>query len=202
MVTHDSATGAARLDTPTDARELLRSRYEAYCNQQAAALPALLPREGVRALYRSARARVTGEISDPLALLLEECRRVLPVPPFEVWAEDYARNRRPYLEEMEQGAGPAKSAPVTVDLRRLQHAGRSWVAGLSVFHEPPSWRGFITFHPEVEAEVAASADASTATIPRHRTADVFRADRSEDVRERFQSFTETTLQAFLRSSIS
>ena len=197
MITHDSAE-APRLDPPTDARELLLGRYDAYCMQQAAALPALLPREGVRALYRAARARVTGEITDPLALLLEQCRRVLPVPPFEVWAEDYLKNRPSYLDEMERGAGPAKTAPVVVDLRRLQHAGQSWVAGLSVFHEPPSWRGFITFHPEVTT----SADAPAATIPRHRTADVFREDRSEDVRERFQSFTETTLQAFLRSAIS
>ena len=50
-----------------------RARYEAYCAQQAAELPALLPREGVRALYRAARSRVSGDVADPLALLIEEC---------------------------------------------------------------------------------------------------------------------------------
>src|SRR6185436_18587080 len=119
-------------------------------------------------------------------------------PPFEQWVEDYLRDRRPYVEQMEAGAGPTKRAPVTTDLRRVQHAGESWIAGLSVFHEPPSWRGFITFHRE-PAQVAASAASE---IARHRTADVFREDHSEEVRERFLSFTDDTLQAFLRSALS
>ena len=86
----------------------LRARYEAYCAEQAAALPALLPREGVRELYRSARAVVTGDVADPLALLVARCRELLPLPPFEVWVADYLRDPRPYLEGVDSGtAGPA-----------------------------------------------------------------------------------------------
>ena len=162
---------------------------------QLKSLPAVLPRDGVRALYRSARRQVTGEVVDPLALLVEECRRVLPLPPFDLWAQDYLRNRRYHLEEMEIGVGPRKGSPVTIDVRRLQHGGRSWVAELAVFHEPPLWRGLITFHLE-------GIEGGAQHIVRHSTGDVFREDHSEDVRERFRSFSEDTLQAFLRSAIS
>lgn len=195
MITHDTTTNIARVPDNEVAQELLRSRYEAYCAQQAAALPAVLPRDGVRALYRSARRQVTGEVVDPLALLVEECRRVLPLPPFDLWAQDYLRNRRYHLEEMEIGVGPRKGSPVTIDVRRLQHGGRSWVAELAVFHEPPLWRGLITFHLE-------GIEGGAQHIVRHSTGDVFREDHSEDVRERFRSFSEDTLQAFLRSAIS
>jgi hypothetical protein len=44
-------------------------------------------------------------------------------------------------------------------------------------------------------------EASAATLAA-RTADVFREDHSEEVRERFLSFTDDTLQAFLRSALS
>lgn len=177
--------------------EALRARYEAYCAEQAAALPALLPREGLRELYRSARASVTGEVIDPLALLVARCRDLLPLPPFEVWLADYLRDRRPYLEAMESGtAGPVRSAPVTVDVRRLEHAGRAWVASLALFREPPEWRGYITFHPEEPADPVGSTDR-----PSHRTADVFVEARAEDVRERFRSFSPDTLRAFLRSTL-
>ena len=77
MVTQGSTAHSVRAPDRDGAYELLRGRYEAYCGQQAAALPAMLPRDGVRALYRSARGQVTGEVVDPLALLVQECRRVL-----------------------------------------------------------------------------------------------------------------------------
>ena len=169
---------------------LLRSRYEAYCAQQAAALPALLPREWVRALYRDARATVARTVTDPLALLVQHCRNVLPLPPFEVWMEDYRRDRRPYLEALGvEASGPRRDAPVTVELRPFEHAGESWCAGLALFHEPPGWQGFIRFHREGAVDGA------------QRTADVFLADTPEAVRVRFRSFSPNTLQAFLRSTL-
>ena len=181
-----------------ESTEALRRRYEAYCAEQAAALPALLPREGLRALYRDARARAplgTGPVSDPLALLVAHCRTLLPLPPFDVWVEDYLRDRRPYVEEMEQGtSGPGRAAPVTVDLRRVEHLGRTWVAGLSLFRDPPEWKGFISFHAE-------QAERPDAVGSSHRTGDVFREARAEDVRDRFRSFSADTLTAFLRSSL-
>ena len=195
MVTQGSTAHGVRAPDRDAAHELLRGRYDAYCEQQAAALPAMLPRDGVRALYRSARGQVTGDVVDPLALLVEECSRLLPLPPFEIWAQDYLGNRRDYIEEMELGVGPRKGAPATIDVRRLQHGGRNWVAELAVFREPPLWRGLIKFRLE-------GTDGGACHVARHSTGDVFREDHSEGVRERFRSFSEGTLQAFLRSAIS
>ena len=177
----------------------LRARYEAYCAEQAAALPALLPRDGVRELYRNARAGVAGEVADPLALLVARCRELLPLPPFEVWVADYLRDPRPYLDGVETGtAGPVRSAPVTVDLRHIEHDGESWIASLGIFRSPPEWRGFITFQTERRGDPAADTRATRAVL---RTADVFVEARAEDVRERFRSFSADTLQAFLRSTL-
>jgi hypothetical protein len=185
---------------PTEVADgALRARYEAYCAEQAAALPALLPRAGLRELYRSARTGVSGDIADPLALLVARCRELLPLPPFEVWVADYLRDPRPYLEPVDNGTvGPVRSAPVTVDLRHIQHDGHGWVASLGIFREPPEWRGFITFH---ETDQADPADGTQRPRPTHRTADVFVEARAEDVRERFRSFSSDTLQAFLRSTL-
>jgi hypothetical protein len=179
-------------------QEALRARYEAYCAEQAAALPALLPREGVRKLYRGARDAQSGEVVDPLALLVARCRELLPLPPFEIWAADYLRDPLPYLAGVETGtAGPVRSTPVTVERRRLEHAGHAWDAALAVFRAPPEWRGFITFHDEGDAEGAAAREPR----PVHRTADIFVEARAEDVRDRFRSFSPDTLQAFLRSTL-
>ena len=94
---------------------------------------------------------------------------------------------------------PRREAPVTVELRRLEHEGRAWLAGLSVFREPAGWRGFIAFH----AEGASELPEAEAAAPRAaaRTGEIFREDSSEAVRARFRSFTPDTLQAFLRSSL-
>ena len=192
-------TAPARPAAPAEAAspEALRARYEAYCAEQAAALPALLPREGVRELYRSAREVVSGDVVDPLALLVARCRELLPLPPFEVWAADYLRDHRPYDEQVESGtAGPVRSNPVTVDRKRIEIAGRAWEAGLAVFRAPPEWRGFITF----QAEAGPEAEAAEPRTP-HRTADIFVEARAEDIRERFHSFSADTLQAFLRSTL-
>lgn len=175
------------------ALEGLRARYEAYCAEQAAALPALLPREGLRALYRSARAGASSDLADPLALLVTRCRALLPLPPFEVWAADYLRDRRPYHDPPETGTvGRVRSTPVTVDTRPVEHAGALWVAALALFREPPDWRGYIAFH---------RADRVEGAPPAHRTTDVFVEARAEDVRRRFRAFSPETLQAFLRSTL-
>ncbi len=193
MVQADAGARASVRAEPNHAA--LRGRYEAYCTEQAAALPALLPREGLRALYREVRAGSGGEVVDPFALLVARCRELLPLPPFEVWVEDYLRDPRAYLEEMESSAaGPAKTAPVTVDLRRIDHGGRTWVAGLALFRAPTEWRGFISFHPEPTQPTDVVSAA-------HRTGDVFREARADDVRDRFRSFSPDTLAAFLRSTL-
>jgi hypothetical protein len=199
MQLHATPHGTAALDGET--LELLHARYEAYCAREAAALPALLPREGLRALYRSARERATGPVADPLALLVAHCRALLPLPPFEVWLEDYLRDRRPYLEETDSVGAPRREAPITVELRRLEHEGRAWLATLSLFREPAAWRGFIAFHPDDAAAEAGASERASARRATPRTADIFREDSSEEVRARFRSFTPDTLQAFLRSAL-
>lgn len=192
----------ASLSGAPDARtlELLRARYRAYCAQQAAALPGLLPREGVRELYRRARAGVGGPVEDPLALLVAYCRTILPLPPFEVWLEDYLRDRSAYAEALESVGAPGRDAPVTVELRRLEYEGRGWFAGLSLFRESSGWRGFIAFHPEEPASDGPPPDRVPARSLA-RTGDIFRGDSSDAVRDRFRSFTPDTLQAFLRSAL-
>ena len=166
----------------------LRERYEAYRRTQAAALPGILPREAVREVYREAReARAGGAVDDPLALLVDWCAAALPLPPFEVWVEDYRRNRDAYLESFgEPPTAPTRAAPVTVDLRTVDHGGRRWFAGLDVFREEDGWRGVIAFH---------AGDGGAL----HRTAEVFRGEEPSELRERFLSFDEATLGAFLRS---
>jgi hypothetical protein len=190
----DRPTAGATLAPDEGTLEVLRARYRAYCDQQAAALPGLLPREGLRALYRSARAAATGPVDDPLALLVAHCRRLLPLPPFEVWLDDYLRDRAPYAEALDAVGAPRQETPVTVDVRTLEHEGRAWVAGLALFREPVGWRGFISFHAE-------ESDPGRVAASHPRTADIFHEDSSEAVRERFRSFTPDTLQAFLRSAL-
>lgn len=166
----------------------LRQRYDAYRRGQAAALPGLLPREAVRGVYRAAREdRGAAGVDDPLALLTDWCARLLPLPPFDVWVEDYRRNRDAYLEVLgEAPAAPTRAAPVTVDLRALEHRGRRWYAGLDVFRDGDGWRGVLAFH---------AGDGGRL----HRTGDVFHGSDPRELRERFLSFDDPTLEAFLRS---
>lgn len=169
--------------------EELRARYDAYCRAQRAALPGLLPREQVRAIYREARQALADEdpVEDPLTLLADWCARLLPLPPFDVWQDDYRRNPTPYREAAgEPAAAPTRAAPVTVDLRTLDHGGLTWYAGLDVFRDGDQWRGVIAFHTG-EGERP------------HRTGEVFRGDSHAELRDRFLSFDDATLAAFLRS---
>lgn len=171
----------------------LRRRYLDYCHGQASALLDLVPRDAVRPLYRRAREWATGrglhEAKDPMATLLRYCRELLPLPPFEVWREDYEGHQTAYLRLAAEGPLYAWSAePVLVDARDITMDGRAWSAGLSVFRDGGSWRGFIGFR-------------QSPSDPGVRTADVFCEDDPKDIRERFQDLTSHTLQAFLRSAL-
>ncbi len=68
----------------------------------------------------------------------------------------------------------------------LEHAGRRWYAGLDLFRAGEGWRGAITFHAGDGGRI-------------HRTGEIFRGETPDDLRERFRSFDEPTLRAFLRS---
>ncbi|RMH23175.1 MAG: hypothetical protein D6701_00565 [Gemmatimonadetes bacterium] len=171
----------------------LRRRYHEYCRQQVAALVALLPREAVRPLYRRAKqwAVEAGvhEEKDPMATLHRFCRRLLPLPPFEVWLADYDRYPLAHLGEV-LPSPDADDVPMAVASARraVAHDGAAWSALLNTFRDGGVWRGFISF-TLVEGERVV------------RTADIFCEDAPEAVRARFEELTDDTLRAFLRSAL-
>jgi hypothetical protein len=168
--------------------------YEAYCRHEASSLLSLIPREAVRTLYGRARdwALEAGlhEQKDPMATLHAFCRRLLPLPPFDVWLEDYEGHRLLYMQEL---AGiphaPPDPVPVAVELRNVPHEGEEWFATLNVVHDGEVWRGHIAFHTDTRATL-------------HCTADIFCEESLAELRQRFRTFTPASLSAFLRSTLA
>ena len=170
----------------------LESRYRAYKRRQAGAFASLMPREAVRPLYGRARkwARESGlEVNkDPLATFLLFLQDFLPLPPFDIWLEDRVQHLAAHLEEEfdpDQSHRPP-SSPVTVESRGVVMEGQRWRASLNLFRGEDAWRGFIAFR---------SQEGNGGS----RTADIFREEDPEEIRNRFLSFHSQTLQAFLRS---
>ncbi len=171
----------------------LRRYHGDYCAKQAAALVSLISREAIRPLYARAREWAASggshESKDPMRSLVRFCRTILPLPPYEVWLEDFHRNRMEYLREsMEVGMGTAPAEPLTVDVRSISLGDRPWNAGLALFQEGAKWRGYITFQESPGSRAA-------------RTADIFLDGDPEEIRNRFRSFRSATLEAFLRSAL-
>ena len=173
------------------AASALRRRYREYRHRQAVGLLELMPREGVRPLYRQAREWAIShgmhESKDPMATLHRFCGELLPLPSFEIWLADYETHRLAHLK-----AGVAfphageSSEPVTVEHREVVQGGDRWHASLDVYRDGDLWRGYLRFHRHsTEAHV--------------RTGDIFCEEELQDLRERFLSFTSATLAAFLRS---
>jgi hypothetical protein len=170
----------------------LGSRYEEYCRRQAKGLVSILPKEAIRPLYARARewGRSTGQevAKDPLATFLLFLREVMPLPPREVWERDRMEHLDSHVKE-EFDSPPAhhrSSPPVTVESRGMEMDGRRWRATLNLFRRDEAWRGFIVFNPLGEIETV-------------RTADIFREEDPDEIRNRFLGFHNQTLQAFLRS---
>jgi hypothetical protein len=186
-----TATGLARSDgslTTWTSRSLL-PRYEEYRRHQARELLSLLPPEGVRALYRAARAEFSegGAVTDPMALLDEFVTQHLPLPPFHIWVHDVRQNPHAHLDQpWMRDALPERSAPMTVALREESVQGRSCKAELRVYHSDAGWRGHLRF-------TRAGEERSW------QTGDVFREESAETIVERFHEFSWPTLEAFLRS---
>jgi hypothetical protein len=172
----------------------LRERYEAYCRAQGRELLNLVPREGVRSLLRVLRdldgAPTEEEIGseETLDRLGELCRRLLPLPPFEVWTEDFHRARSAYAELPGPPLAPqaVDGSPVTVDVRAVTHRGEPWVADLALRPLEARWVGQVRFHREGEPSFV-------------QTGEILREDSPLEVRARFRDFDETTLVALLRS---
>jgi hypothetical protein len=188
----DGAASALTVKALVSEDPVVHSRYRAYRHRQAQALVSLLPRDAVRPLYARARAWA-GEAGievgkDPLATLLLFLQEVIPLPPFEVWVADRSENLEAHLEE-EFISAPAHrrvSPPVMVESRAMRLSEAQWRASLSVFRRDDAWRGFISFRPLGEG-------------PAVRTADIFREENPEEIRDRFLSLSNRTLQAFLQS---
>ena len=73
-------------------------------------------------------------------------------------------------------------------VRPMVVQGRSWLAHLRSFRDAGLWRGYISFEDEGSGRV-------------HRTAAVFCETGAGQLRERFFSFEDAALEAFLRSAL-
>jgi hypothetical protein len=172
----------------------LQRLYQEYRRREAGALLSLLPPEAVRPLYRLARERMAGDpqsdTDDPLALLVAFVERhLLPLPPFEVWRDDFRAHRSAHLQGLDvDPRAPEPGDPVTVEVRSFRRGDGEWYAGLSLFRRESVWWGFLAFSRGDGVTVA-------------RTADIFREERPEAIRDRFRSFGADALQAFLRSTL-
>jgi hypothetical protein len=169
----------------------LRALYAAYRRRQARGLLAMLPREAIRPLYRAA-LEGTSDASladDPLQLLVAYCERLLPLPPFEMWAGDLADHPDAHLSEWDDAADWATSAhPVSLAIRSVRCLGQLWRVRLRGYREHGAWRGFMAF------DGAALTDT-------HRTAVVFREATPTALRDRFLAFEPHAIEAFLRSCL-
>ncbi|MFQ5538306.1 MAG: hypothetical protein ACE5GJ_12740 [Gemmatimonadota bacterium] len=168
----------------------LEERYRHYRKRQARRLVHMLPREAVRPLYRKALGLVPDAeaATDPLAVLVEFCERILPLPPFAVWRSDVERHPGAYLYDLDDGAGaPTAAAPSPIERRWFRFSGRAWTAVLNAYRDGDVWRGFVSF-------------ASGGARPPYTTAPIFCEPDPDALRERFQSFDSNALKAFLRSA--
>lgn len=173
--------------TEGGAPETLRRLYEQYCRVERDELLALVPREGLRRLWRVARESES-ESERPVCLpsterLRAAAARILPLPPYDVWLRSYLKDRAPYLERLGVPAAPSRTEPVTVATRPL--ADDLWVH-LDVVHGDAGWKGFLSFHG---SRVRSGL----------RTTEVFRSGEPDEFRARFREFTRPTLEAFWRS---
>lgn len=190
MIGADVLPDGVHLELPSD--EELRAGYHAYRIREARALVGLLPREVIRPLYREALKGVDPDddaVGDPLAVLMDFCESLLPLPPFEVWQRDIEQNPAAHLHALDEAPdAPTVAAPETLEARSFESRGLRWVARCRAFRDGDAWRGFITFQASVGG-------------PAHRTTLIFRESDAAVLRERFLGFDLVALEAFLRSTL-
>jgi hypothetical protein len=179
---------------------LLRDRYLAYCSDQGRELLNIIPREGVRSLLRHFRLNggvspFVNKVEDPedrgtLYWLAERAMEILPLPPFEVWVQDFHLSRFEYATVPGPPMAPEApdGEPVTVELRNIQRDAEEWVAALAVRPRAQDWVGHIRFHSPGVSQV-------------FTTGEIFQESNPTDVRQRFRDFDDRTLGAFLSSTL-
>lgn len=125
---------------------------------------------------------------DPLAALVAYCESILPLPSFSVWKADVAANPEAHLESPDDFlTTPTSAAPATLEARAMTRHRSAWTARLKGFREDNAWRGFISFE-----------DSSSGAV--HHTALIFCEESPMELRDRFLSFENVALEAFLRST--
>lgn len=180
--------GTVQSGSGVDRAELQRW-YQQYRRRQARRLLDLLPREAVRPLHRAASERGRGAHSDPLERLLAFCAELIPLPPFDVWVTDLARNPDAHFRDWEDSSEvPTAADPATLAVRELHRGAEPWRVRLKGYAQAGAWRAHLAF------EGPALAD-------RHHTAAIFREATAEALRHRFQSFDDGVLEGFLRSCL-
>jgi hypothetical protein len=177
------------------ATDTLRARYDGYRRRQGRELLVLVPREGLRALLR-AHSRELGAAprSDPgLDALADFAASLVPLPPFDVWVEDFRDHRAAHLTQSDPPLADGPGAPagdsVTIDVLTFSSGNEEWVAELQVRSVPEGWRGSIHFHRPGEAGAGC-------------TGEVFREPHVTALRERFRGCDGGTFRAFLRSVLA
>ena len=178
--------GGATFQPGIDRAELERW-YALYRRRQARRLVDLLPRDAVRPLYRAAAARSAHP--DPLERLVAYCADLLPLPPFDVWAEDLAEHPEAHLRDWDDTVdAPNAADPATLAVRQMLRGSEVWQVRLMGFAESGAWRAYLAFRgPTLNDEF--------------HTACVFREATAGALGDRFQSFDDHVLEGFLRSCL-
>ena len=184
-VSPGTSSGTAAVSEP------LRRRYASYRRDQGRALLAMVPRDGLRSLVRASGAVALAREDASLDELAEFCADLLPLPPLLTWARDFQRNREAYLADspvLEAGPRSPDGTPVAVAVREFVERGRGCVARLLVRPRGNDWEGSIEF-------------SAGAGVRPSLTAPVFMEATVPAIRNRFESFDDRTLSAFLRSTL-
>jgi hypothetical protein len=184
-VTGQSARENPALSGRPSARDLLPT-YDAYRRWQARELLTLAPPEGLRAIYRQARAARGAPIADPVALVADHVLARMPLPPFYVWCHDFRTHLDVHLDEpWMQDRLPTRDSPLALAVREEELRGDPWTVQLAAYHDGGGWRGRLLFAREASRS--------------WRTGDVFRESSACALTESFRVCARETLEAFLRS---
>lgn len=183
------AGAAGHAPTGVD-REELRRWYEAYRRRQARRLVDLVPREAIRPLYRAAsRDPGPAPSTDPLERLVSYCGALLPLPPFDIWIEDLARNPGAHLRDWDDTVEvPTVGEPATLATRTLRRGREEWGIRLRAYAHEGAWRAHLTFEGPTVADT-------------YDTAVVFHEASPGDLMDRFLGFEDSFLEGFLRSCL-